>query len=240
MVNHHDGPPLTLHLSKRLEDGLLRGRINASKGPSIKYRSASCASARAKRPAAAVRPRVDGFGGQRSASRPDPNTRARRLDLLSDSAEPPEFTISPHAHDIERGDRKFPIHTLSLWDIPDGRADRLERLPSKSHQTRSTRHQPQTRFDERALSGPIGANNRNQLRVFGRVVIDVPKHWLSVIGHGHGMNRERAVGGMLGRWIGVMGMTQSLESSRGTPPTLGASPPRARAMVVTLWSIMPR
>ena len=105
---------------------------------------------------------------------------------------------------------------------------------SKGHQTRSTRHQPQTRFDG---GHQLGANNHNQLRVFGRRS-QHPKHWLSVIGHGHGMNRERAVGGMLGQRIGVMGMTQSLESSRGTPPTLW-SLPQGRAMVVTLWSIMP-
>ena len=243
MVNHNDGSPLTLHLSKHLENGLLRSRINTSKWLIHEVQICFLGKRSSQKDPLLLSARELPDLAVSEISKSDPiQTLERGVSIfLTDWAKPPKFAISPHAHDIERGDRKFPIHTLSLWDVPNGRTDRLERLPSKSHQTRSTRHQPETRFDERALSGPIGANNRNQLRVFRRVVIDVPKHWLSVIGDSHGMNRERAVGGMLrpldrGHGDDSVGGEFSVERH---PPS-GASPPSARAMVVTLWSIMPK
>jgi hypothetical protein len=96
--------------------------------------------------------------------------------------------ISTHTYDIKGSDWKFPIHTFSLGDIPNGRTNVIERFASKGHQAGSTWYQSKAGFDQSALARAIGTNNRNQLWLLRGVVINIPQNWLSVVSDRHGMN----------------------------------------------------
>ena len=151
--------------------------------------------------------------------------------------------LRPHRHAIEGTHRKVPVNTFSLRHISHEIPSLAVRSPVNLDLPRSFRHQVETGLEQGALTGPVWPHHSDQFALRD-VQVDVPDHRLAVISHREVVNGERKVARVLRTPLGGgaalidKGLHHLLFTHSWKPPS-GTVPPRARAMVDTLWSIIP-
>ena len=158
----------------------------------MRYRSASWASARARKTRCCCPPESWLICRIAKSCMPTRSSAfmARWRCCFRTGLEPTDLSVQPHRDRFQRVDRKVPVDRTSLRNVAHA-ASLFSILATVDRDAaRDCRDEIQGRLNECALASSVWTDDRDQLARRGGVV-DVPQNRLPVIRNGHVVNGKR-------------------------------------------------
>ena len=226
-----DRPAFVLERLENVDDRLFRCRVDARKGFVQQVEVRPLRQRPGEEDALLLPARQLADLAVREISHADPveTVHGQAAVTPGDPAQQAKLTVKPHLDHVDHAGREIPIDAGPLRDIGDPAALLAKRFAIDRDLPRQGRHDAQNRLEQGRFARPVRPDDRRHRPGFDPH-IGGKDRGAGAVGHGQATHLQ-----------GKLRICHGQIPAASLPiiPRSGGVPPRARAMVVTLWSIMP-